>query len=78
MSTRIGSWLLTPKGSDSIAQGNVLGLGVARSCTLKGCDGERLSQSFRLQIPVARSPRALPWAMLSDPFGVNSQGQKTR
>ena len=42
-------------------------------CSLKGCD--RLSQAFSLEIPFAPIPRALPWAKLSDPFGVKTKSQ---
>jgi hypothetical protein len=47
----------SPQGWDSIAQGNALGT---------------LSQPFGLRIIVNPFPRALPWAMLSQPCGLKT------
>ncbi|MCI0705256.1 MAG: hypothetical protein L0241_29710, partial [Planctomycetia bacterium] len=34
--------------------------------------GQRLSQAFSLPNPNGPAPRALPWAMLSQPFGLKT------
>ena len=69
------AWLvrfLTPQGSDSLAQGNALGTRSTGFARLKAWD----SSAYRS--PSARVPRALPWAKLSQPFGLKTQIRASR
>jgi DNA-directed DNA polymerase III PolC len=63
--------VFTPKGWESLAQGNALGSVRQTECTLKGCD-TALSQAFSLDNKTDTEPRALPWAEDSHPFGVKT------
>ena len=67
--------VLTPKGSDNIAQGNALG--TARNDVQPEGLRQALSQAFSLE-DNRHQPRALPWAMLSDPFGVKKVNRPMR
>jgi DNA-directed DNA polymerase III PolC len=67
----------SPKGWDNRA----LGLGAARrpglavgmKCSLKGCDTGTLHvAAFQAASCAHDEPRALPWALLSQPFGLNT------
>jgi hypothetical protein len=67
----------TLKGSASIAQGNALGMTAPPDQALKGRPrnadrAPNLGRPFRARPGGGRLPRALPWAMLDDPFRVRS------
>jgi hypothetical protein len=53
-------------------EGNALGSRFIFNCSLKGCDIVELSQPYRLKSKNNRDPRALPWAMLFQPFGLKT------
>ena len=66
-----------PEGRDMIAQGNALGRGIEDNRgALKGRHrnrSPRISRPFRASTLIAiRFPRALPWAIISRPFGART------
>jgi hypothetical protein len=68
-------WLLvfSLKGWDNIAQGNALGNTIKQllhpeGVRLLAISEAILSQPFRLDYQTVMRPRALPWAMLFQPF----------
>jgi DNA-directed DNA polymerase III PolC len=65
--------VFTPKGWDSVAQGNALGCGGLNVMQPEGLRHHSLSQPFRLGEKMRSEPRALPWATLSHPFGVKAE-----
>jgi hypothetical protein len=60
---------LTPKGSDTLARGNAPGR-VHWNLQPDGLRYALLSQAFSLEDNYDHVPRAMPWAKVSDPFGV--------
>jgi DNA polymerase III alpha subunit len=61
----------TPKGCDSLAQGEALGSGVRFASEAESL-AQRLSHPFGVREQSPMLPRALPWATLSHPFGVKT------
>ena len=64
--------VFSPKGWDSSAQGNALGLRPSIISSLKGW--EMLVAALQAAERFRSQPRALPWAEESQPFGLNTAG----
>ena len=64
-------------GSFILAQGNALGNATTMMCRLKAClipgvARRFMKQAYSLQSPLNPLPRALPWAMMSEPVGLKT------
>ncbi|MCI0702418.1 MAG: DNA polymerase III subunit alpha, partial [Planctomycetia bacterium] len=66
----------SPKGCDNIAWGGP-GLQIDLSSRLKARDNVPVSQPFRLRGSNHSIPRALPWATLSQPFGLKTESAES-
>ncbi len=67
------SALFALKGQDSIAQGNALGMKIRALSSPEGAHYQRDEFALSgLETFTGLSPRALPWAIIMNPFGVKN------